>query len=117
MADESLPELSSMLYYEMARRAVGDPAFRAALFEGVRVAADGIRALRTDAAPERLRRLGEAGLAEALTTQAVVEERESSCSFGPDCSFHVDAHFNLVIELDPQAAAVAPPARAEEMPA
>lgn len=49
---------------------------RAALFEGVRVAADGIRALRTDAAPERLRRLGEAGLAEALTTQAVVEERE-----------------------------------------
>ena len=34
MADESLPELSHMLYYEMARRASRDPAFRVALFEG-----------------------------------------------------------------------------------
>lgn len=49
---------------------------RAALFEGVRIAADGIRAARTDAALARLRRLGEAGLAEALVTQAVMEERE-----------------------------------------
>lgn len=49
---------------------------RAALFEGVRIAADGIRAARTEAAPERLRRLGEAGLSEALATQAVMEERE-----------------------------------------
>jgi N-methylhydantoinase A len=32
---------------------------------------------------------------------AVVEERETSCAFGPDCSFHVDAHANLVVELDP----------------
>ena len=30
---------------------------------------------------------------------AVVEERESSCSFGPDCVFSIDRHFNLVIEL------------------
>ncbi|QHE85256.1 hydantoinase/oxoprolinase family protein [Hydrogenophaga sp. BPS33] len=31
---------------------------------------------------------------------AVVEERESSCSFGPDCSFTVDEHFNLVVDID-----------------
>ncbi|MDP9965474.1 N-methylhydantoinase A [Variovorax paradoxus] len=31
---------------------------------------------------------------------AVVEERESSCSFGPDCSFTVDRFFNLVVDID-----------------
>jgi N-methylhydantoinase A len=31
---------------------------------------------------------------------AVVEERESSCSLGPDCSFTVDRYFNLVIDID-----------------
>lgn len=31
---------------------------------------------------------------------AVVEERESSCSFGPDCSFSIDEHLNLVIDID-----------------
>ena len=30
---------------------------------------------------------------------AVVEERESSCSFGPDCECRVDEHFNLVIRI------------------
>ena len=35
-----------------------------------------------------------------LRGPAVVEERESSCSFGPDCAFWIDEHFNLVIELD-----------------
>ena len=49
---------------------------RAALFEGVRIAADGIRVARTDAAPERLRHLGEASLVEALAMQSVMEERE-----------------------------------------
>lgn len=34
-----------------------------------------------------------------LRGPAVVEERESSCSFGPDCSFTVDAHFNLVVDI------------------
>ena len=48
---------------------------RAALFEGVRVAADGIRAERTGSAARRLQNLAEAGLAEALAMQAVVEER------------------------------------------
>ena len=32
-----------------------------------------------------------------LRGPAVVQERESSCSFGPDCTFHVDAFFNLVV--------------------
>jgi N-methylhydantoinase A len=32
---------------------------------------------------------------------AVVEERESSCSIGPEGSFTVDRHFNLVIDIDP----------------
>jgi conjugative relaxase-like TrwC/TraI family protein len=49
---------------------------RAALFEGVRIAADGLREARTDMMAVWLRRLGEAGLAEALAMQAVVEERE-----------------------------------------
>jgi N-methylhydantoinase A len=31
---------------------------------------------------------------------AVVEERESSCSFGPDCSLGVDRFFNLVVDID-----------------
>ncbi|GAA5231629.1 hydantoinase/oxoprolinase family protein [Verticiella sediminum] len=39
-----------------------------------------------------------------LQGPAVVEERESSCSFGPDCSFRIDAHFNLVIDIDPDFA-------------
>jgi N-methylhydantoinase A len=30
---------------------------------------------------------------------AVIEERESSCSIGPDCSFTVDKYFNLIIEI------------------
>lgn len=30
---------------------------------------------------------------------AVIEERESSCSIGPDCSFSIDTHFNLVIDI------------------
>ncbi|MFC6743775.1 AAA family ATPase, partial [Methylobacterium persicinum] len=48
---------------------------REALFEGVRIATDGIRQERTGAAPERLQNLAEAGLSEALAMQAVVEER------------------------------------------
>ncbi|MDH2313901.1 MobF family relaxase [Methylobacterium brachiatum] len=48
---------------------------RAALFEGVRIAADGIRAARTGSAAERRQRLAEAGLSEALAMQAVFEER------------------------------------------
>jgi N-methylhydantoinase A len=41
----------------------------------------------------------------------VVEERESSCSFGPDCSFTVDRFFNLVVDIDhsERAAAKAEP--------
>lgn len=35
---------------------------------------------------------------------AIVEERESSCSMGPDAVFTVDEHFNLVIDIDYQAA-------------
>ena len=31
---------------------------------------------------------------------AVVEERESSCGFGPDCECRVDEDFNLVIRID-----------------
>ena len=45
-----------------------------------------------------------------LRGPAVVEERESSCSFGPDCSFWIDDHFNLVIEIDAQDATAATPA-------
>ena len=48
---------------------------RAALFEGVRVAADGIHAAPVGPAAGRLQNLAEAGLAEALAMQAVVEER------------------------------------------
>jgi len=48
---------------------------RAALFEGVRAVADGIRAARVGPAAGRLQNLAEAGLAEALAMQAVVEER------------------------------------------
>lgn len=48
---------------------------RAAVFEGVRVAADGIRAARRGSAAGRVQNLAEAGLSEALATQAVVEER------------------------------------------
>lgn len=35
---------------------------------------------------------------------AVVQERETSCAFGPDCRFWVDATGNLVLELDPAPA-------------
>ena len=49
---------------------------RAALFEGVRVAAAGIRDTRAGAPAERLQRLAEAGLIVALELQAVLEERE-----------------------------------------
>ena len=38
---------------------------------------------------------------------AVVEERESSCSLGPDCVFSIDAHFNLLIEIGAGPAAQA----------
>ena len=48
---------------------------RAAVFEGVRIAADGIRAARMGSAAGRVQNLAEAGLAEALVMQAVVEER------------------------------------------
>ncbi|WP_066925762.1 MobF family relaxase [Methylobacterium sp. CCH5-D2] len=48
---------------------------RAAVFEGVRVAADGIREARMGSAAERVQRLAKAGLSEALAMQAVVEER------------------------------------------
>ena len=49
---------------------------RAALFEEVRIAADGIRDTRAGAPAERLQRLAEAGLAATLEMQAVLEERE-----------------------------------------
>lgn len=48
---------------------------QAALFEGVRVAADGIRAARKGSAAGRVQNLAEAGLSEVLAMQAVVEER------------------------------------------
>lgn len=35
-----------------------------------------------------------------LAGPAVVEERESSCSLGPDCSFTVDRYFNLIVDID-----------------
>ncbi|WP_343675822.1 hydantoinase/oxoprolinase family protein [Paraburkholderia heleia] len=35
-----------------------------------------------------------------ISGPAVIEERESSCSIGPDASFTVDSHFNLIIEID-----------------
>lgn len=35
-----------------------------------------------------------------LQGPAVVEERESSCSLGPDCAFSVDRYFNLVVDID-----------------
>jgi N-methylhydantoinase A len=42
-----------------------------------------------------------------LRGPAVVEERETSCAFGPDCSFTIDANFNLVIEIDAPVAMAA----------
>ncbi|MCQ9191779.1 hypothetical protein LXF07_25045, partial [Escherichia coli] len=47
---------------------------RAALFEGVRIAAAGIRDTRAGAPGERLQRLAEAGLAATLEMQAVLAE-------------------------------------------
>jgi N-methylhydantoinase A len=44
-----------------------------------------------------------------LPGPAVIEERESSCSVGPDCTFSIDAHHNLVVDFRPAA-----PARAAE---
>ncbi|MDT7836299.1 hydantoinase/oxoprolinase family protein [Aquabacterium sp. OR-4] len=35
-----------------------------------------------------------------LSGPAVVEERESSCSLGPDCRFTVDGHYNLVVDIE-----------------
>ncbi|BAU94101.1 MobF family relaxase [Methylorubrum rhodesianum] len=49
---------------------------RGAVFEGVRIAADGIREARVGPAAERRQRLAEAGLTGALAMQAVVEERD-----------------------------------------
>jgi conjugative relaxase-like TrwC/TraI family protein len=49
---------------------------RAALFEGMRIAAEGGSATREGAPAERLQRLAEAGLAATLEMQAVLEERE-----------------------------------------
>jgi len=40
-----------------------------------------------------------------LQGPAVFEERESSCSVGPDCSVTVDRHFNLVVDFAAQGAA------------
>ncbi|MFC6743976.1 MobF family relaxase [Methylobacterium persicinum] len=65
----------AVLEAEWERQLVQAGWRRAALFEGVRVAADGIRAERTGSAARRLQNLAEAGLAEALATQAVVEKR------------------------------------------
>lgn len=45
---------------------------------------------------------------------AVVEERETSCAFGPDCRFWVDAHGNLVIELSQAVAGATRQAEALE---
>ena len=49
---------------------------RGAVFEGVRIAADGIREARVGPAAERRQRLAKVGLTEALAMQAVVEERD-----------------------------------------
>jgi N-methylhydantoinase A len=50
-----------------------------------------------------------------LAGPAVIEERESSCSVGPDCTFSIDAHYNLVVEFEPAARAhPSQPAHAEE---
>jgi len=49
---------------------------RAALFESVRIAADGIRETRVGSTGERLQSLADAGLAEAMAMQAVMEVRE-----------------------------------------
>ena len=38
-----------------------------------------------------------------LAGPAVIEERESSCSVGPDCTLRIDAHYNLVAEFEPAA--------------
>lgn len=40
-----------------------------------------------------------------ITGPAVIEERESSCSIGPDAVLTVDEHFNLIIDIDYEAAA------------
>jgi len=66
----------SELETEWERQLVHAGWRRAALFKGVRIAAQRIREARTGAVPERLQRLSETGLAEALTMQAVVEERQ-----------------------------------------
>ncbi|GAA4328251.1 hypothetical protein GCM10023144_13870 [Pigmentiphaga soli] len=44
---------------------------------------------------------------------AVIEERESTCCVGPDCTFRIDDHYNLVVDIDygqtrAQAAEAAP---------
>lgn len=66
----------STLEAEWERQLIQAGWARAALFEGVRIAADDVRAARPGPAAGLLLRLTEAGLAEALPMQAVMEERE-----------------------------------------
>jgi N-methylhydantoinase A len=47
---------------------------------------------------------------------AVIEERESSCSIGPDCSFTVDPHFNLIIDIQYEDAVFENGKSAESVP-
>ncbi len=61
---------------EWDRQLVQSGWTRAALFEGVRTTAEGIRDTRVGVPAERLQRLAEAGLAATLEMQAVLEERE-----------------------------------------
>ncbi|GJD56324.1 Multifunctional conjugation protein TraI [Methylobacterium dankookense] len=61
---------------EWDRQLVQSGWTRAALFEGVQIAADGIRDTRAGAPAERLQRLAEAGLAATLEMQAVLAGRE-----------------------------------------
>ena len=66
----------AFLEAEWERQLVQAGWARGAVFEGVRIAADGIREARVGPAAERRQRLAEAGLTEALAMQAVVEERD-----------------------------------------
>lgn len=55
-----------------------------------------------------------------LRGPAVIEERESSCSVGPDCTFSIDAHFNLVVDIDTSTRSTAtllPQTKTEAAPA
>ena len=81
---------------------------REALFEGVRVAADGIRTARTGSAAERVQNLAEAGLAEALAMQAVVEQRVlvRRVAEGLQCEAGADAVLEEVERLRQDGAVV-----------